>query len=208
MKQSLIISMLLIAFNIILMSACNADERKGLILTKEGITQIQANLGKTPLFDKTLQQMKLEVDAEIEKGIDTPVPRDFSGGYTHQRHKANFFLLQKAGVLFQILEDEKYANYVRDMFFQYEAMYKGLPLHPQTRSYARGKLFWQSLNDSNWLVYAAQAYDALPLTGGHTDRSDTTAVYAARGKACNNPLRSGIRPKRHAQSVSGYLRGS
>ena len=161
MKPSMIISLLLVAFNLIVMTACNASERSGLILTKEGITKIQANLGKTPLFDTTLQRLKQEVDAEIAKGIDTPIPRDFSGGYTHQRHKANFFLLQKAGVLFQILEDEKYANYVRDMFFQYEAMYKELPLHPQTRSYARGKLFWQSLNDSNWLVYAAQAYDAI-----------------------------------------------
>ena len=83
------------------------------------------------------------MDAEIELGIDTPVPKDFSGGYTHQRHKRNFFIMQKAGVLFQILQDEKYAVYVRDMLFQYEAIYKDLPLHPQTRSYARGKLFWQ-----------------------------------------------------------------
>jgi len=136
-------------------------ERKGLILTKEGIQKIQADLGNIPLFDKTLQALQKEVDAEITKGIDTPIPKDFSGGYTHQVHKANFFMLQKAGVLFQILEDEKYARYIRDMFFQYEAMYKDLPLHPQTRSYARGKLFWQCLNDSNWLVYAAQAYDAI-----------------------------------------------
>lgn len=47
------------------------------------------------------------------------------------------------------------------MLFQYEAMYKDLPLHPQERSYARGKLFWQCLNDSNWLVYMSQAYDAI-----------------------------------------------
>jgi len=136
-------------------------ERKGLILTKEGIKKIQADLGTIPLFDSSLEALKKEVDAEIEKGIETPLPKDFSGGYTHQRHKANFFMLQKAGVLFQILEDEKYAKYIRDMFFQYEAMYKDLPLHPQTRSYARGKLFWQCLNDSNWLVYAAQGYDAI-----------------------------------------------
>ena len=69
--------------------------------------------------------------------------------------------MQKAGVLFQILADERYANYVRDMLFQYEAMYKDLPLHPKERSYARGKLFWQCLNDSNWLVYVSQAYDAI-----------------------------------------------
>jgi len=137
-------------------TTAKATERKGLILTKEGIKKIQADLGNIPLFDASLKAMQKEVDAEIAKGIDTPIPKDFSGGYTHQRHKANFFMLQKAGVLFQILEDEKYANYIRDMFFQYEAMYKDLPLHPQTRSYARGKLFWQCLNDSNWLVWLSE----------------------------------------------------
>ena len=161
MKINIKLSFLFIAFSLMLSLAVNAKERNGLILTKEGIQKIQQGLGKTPLFDHSLALIKAEVDAEIKMGIETPIPRDFSGGYTHQRHKRNFFMLQKAGVLFQILEDEKYANYVRDMFFQYEAMYKTLPLHPQTRSYARGKLFWQSLNDANWLVYASQAYDAI-----------------------------------------------
>lgn len=157
------ISFLLIVFSLMLSAGASAKgkERNGLILTKQGIEKIQAGLGKTPLFDSTLQKLQQEVDAEIETGIDTPIPKDFSGGYTHQRHKRNFFMLQKAGVLFQILEDEKYAIYIRDMLFQYEAMYKDLPLHPQTRSYARGKIFWQSLNDANWLLYASQGYDAI-----------------------------------------------
>ena len=161
MKISTGISFLFLAFGLIASLTSEAKERSGLILTKEGIKSIQAGLGKTPLFDSTLKQLQQEVDAEMETGIDTPIPKDFSGGYTHQRHKRNFFMLQKAGVLFQILEDEKYAIYIRDMLFQYEAMYKDLPLHPQTRSYARGKLFWQSLNDANWLLYASQGYDAI-----------------------------------------------
>jgi len=132
-----------------------------LVLTKDGVEQIRAELGNVPLFDATVATVRKEVDAEIELGIDTPIPRDFSGGYTHERHKRNFLILPKAGALYQILEDEKYAVYVRDMLFQYEAMYKDLPLHPQTRSYARGKLFWQCLNDANWLLYASQAYDAI-----------------------------------------------
>jgi len=132
-----------------------------LILTKAGVEKIRAELGTVPLFDTTLENVKAEVDAEIELGIDTPIPKDLSGGYTHERHKRNFLIIQKAGVLFQILEDEKYANYVRDMLFQYEAMYKDLPVHPQTRSYARGKLFWQCLNDANWLLYVSQAYDSI-----------------------------------------------
>ncbi|MGB5166331.1 MAG: alginate lyase family protein [Woeseiaceae bacterium] len=132
-----------------------------LILTQEGVAKIRSALGTVPLFDSSLASVKAEVDAEIAAGIDTPIPRDYSGGYTHERHKRNFIIIQKAGALYQILEDKKYARYVRDMLFQYEAMYKDLPLHPKTRSYARGKLFWQCLNDANWLVYVSQAYDAV-----------------------------------------------
>ena len=139
----------------------HAGEHPNLIMTKAGVEKIRAELGTVPLFDATVKKIQAEVDAEIELGVDTPIPQDYSGGYTHERHKRNFFIIQKAGALYQILEDEKYANYVRDMLFQYEAMYKDLPLHPKTRSYARGKLFWQCLNDSNWLVYVSQAYDAI-----------------------------------------------
>ncbi|WP_152285819.1 alginate lyase family protein [Flavicella marina] len=132
-----------------------------LILTKQGVKDIRAQLGTIPVFDNSLKKVKEEVDAEIEAGIDTPIPKDYSGGYTHSRHKKNWFVLQKAGLLYQILDDEKYAIYIKDMLKQYEKMYKTLPLHPKTRSYARGKLFWQALNDANWLVYVSQAYDCI-----------------------------------------------
>ncbi|MGB5739262.1 MAG: alginate lyase family protein, partial [Woeseia sp.] len=130
-------------------------------MTKTGVEKIRSELGKVPLFDAMVAKVRAEVDAEIALGIDVPIPLDYSGGYTHQRHKQNFFIMQKAGALYQILEDEKYARYVRDMLFAYEAIYMGLPLHPKERSYARGKLFWQSLNDANWLVFVSQAYDTI-----------------------------------------------
>ncbi len=137
------------------------QEHPSLILTKKGVTEIRSNLGKLPLFDASLKSVQAEVDAEILNGIEVPIPKDYSGGYTHERHKKNFLIMQKAGVLYQILNDEKYAKYVKDMLLQYAEMYPTLPVHPQTRSYARGKLFWQCLNDSNWLVYSAQAYDCI-----------------------------------------------
>ena len=139
----------------------NSEQHPKLILTSQGVKDIRAQLGKIPIFDNSLQAVKEEVDAEIALGIEVPIPKDYSGGYTHVRHKQNWFVLQKAGILYQILEDEKYAKYVKDMLMQYEKMYKTLPLHPKTRSYARGKLFWQCLNDSNWLVYVSQAYDCI-----------------------------------------------
>ncbi len=138
-----------------------AGARPKVVLTHDGVQKIRAALGAVPLFDATVARVKEEVDAEIEAGIDTPIPKDYSGGYTHERHKRNFFIMQKAGALYHILEDEKYASYIRDTLFQYAAMYRDLPLHPKKRSYARGKLFWQCLNDANWLVYVSQAYDAI-----------------------------------------------
>ena len=137
------------------------QEHPNLILTSQGVKDIRAQLGTIPIFDNTLKAVQEEVDAEIASGIEMPIPKDYSGGYTHDRHKLNMVIMQKAGVLYQILDDEKYAKFVKDMLMQYEAMYKTLPIHPKTRSYARGKLFWQCLNDSNWLVYVSQAYDCV-----------------------------------------------
>lgn len=139
----------------------SSEQHPNLILTSQGVKDIRAQLGSIPIFDNSLQAVKEEIDAEIASGIEVPIPKDYSGGYTHVRHKRNWVVLQKAGVLYQILDDEKYAKYVKDMLMKYEEMYKTLPLHPKTRSYARGKLFWQCLNDSNWLVYVSQAYDCI-----------------------------------------------
>jgi hypothetical protein len=139
----------------------NDQEHPGLILTKQGVKDIKANLGSIPIFDKTLAAAQKEIDAEITNGFEVPVPKDYSGGYSHETHKKNYVLMQKAGVLYQILEDDKYARFVKDMLFAYAKQYPTLPVHPKPRSYARGKLFWQCLNDSNWLVYTSQAYDCI-----------------------------------------------
>ena len=151
----------LLFVSLLICTGIGAQEHPNLILTKSGVESIRKNLGTTSLFDSSLKTVQNAIDKEIASGIDVPIPKDYSGGYTHERHKRNFLAMQKAGVLFQILNDEKYAVYVRDMLFSYESLYKTLPLHPKERSYARGKLFWQCLNDSNWLVYTSQAYDCI-----------------------------------------------
>ncbi len=171
MKKKRIIKVCLLAILMSINFSCNKEKatklsyskidskHPNLILTVPGVQKVKSNIGKLPILDTSIKTMKAEVDKEISKGIDVPIPRDFSGGYTHERHKRNFFMLQKAGLLYQILDKEKYGIYVRNMLMEYAKIYQTLPLHPQKRSYARGKLFWQCLNDSNWLVYVSQAYD-------------------------------------------------
>ncbi|HAA10613.1 MAG TPA: heparinase, partial [Cytophagales bacterium] len=132
-----------------------------LILTEGGARNLREALGQAPLLDKTFAQTVSEVDAAMLRGIDVPIPKDRAGGYTHEQHKSNFFILQKAGVLFQVTQEEKYAQYVKEMLFAYKDLYPTVDRHPATRSYARGKFFWQCLNDANWLVYMSQAYDCI-----------------------------------------------
>ena len=131
---------------ILAMSFLQAQEHPNLILTQKGVKEIRQQLGKVPLFDASLADVVKEVEAEMAKAINVPVPKDMAGGFTHVQHKKNYLVLQKAGVLYQILEDEKYAVYVRDVLIEYAKLYPTLPIHPQERSYARGKIFWQCLN--------------------------------------------------------------
>ncbi|WP_296633675.1 alginate lyase family protein [Polaribacter sp.] len=155
----------------LLFSACskeasditNLENKKhpNLILTSQGVSEIKSQLGAIPIFDETLALAIKEVDAAIDKGIDVPIPKDMAGGYTHTQHKLNYANMQKAGVLFQLLEDEKYAIFVRDMLLAYAKIFPTFDTHPEPRSYATGKFFWQCLNDSNWLVYTSQAYDCI-----------------------------------------------
>jgi hypothetical protein len=138
-----------------------AGEHPRLILTKNGADRIKKELGTAPLFDNTLSKVKQEMDLVVNQPINIPVPKDAGGGYTHERHKKNYSEMYKAGVLYQIYGDLKYASFVKNMLNEYAKMYPALPLHPVQKSNYRGKLFWQGLNECVWLVHAAQTYDCI-----------------------------------------------
>ncbi|MDF1695801.1 MAG: heparinase II/III family protein [Saprospiraceae bacterium] len=137
-----------------------AQSYPGLILTTQGVEKIKSEV-HPPLFKKTLQSAIEKVDHAILEGIDVPTPKDMAGGYTHEQHKNNYKYMQLAGALYQINGDKKYAEYVKQTLMQYADKFSSWPVHPTNRSYATGKVFWQCLNDSNWLVFTSQAYDAI-----------------------------------------------
>jgi len=166
MSNHSLLTLLFVALGIV--SSCTSnntpvtkDSHPSLILTNDGLAEIKSGLGNAPKFDNSLAISIKQVDEAITKGIDVPVPKGLAGGYSHEVHKQNFFMVEKAGNLFQITGDEKYAIYIRDMFLEYAKLFPTYGRHPATRSYAPGKFFWQSLNDANWLVYTSQAYDCI-----------------------------------------------
>ncbi len=158
-----------------------AQEHPSLLLTPESVELIKTNRGKSPAFDASVDKIIESAEREIAKGIDVPIPKDAAGAYTHERHKDNYMAMYNAGVAYQLTGENKYADFVIAMLLDYADMYPTLPMHPITTSPVRGKLFWQTLNDSVWLVHTAVAYDCVydRLTNKQRKKIERDLFYPA-----------------------------
>lgn len=132
--------------------------------------QMRSDGSRYPVFAKEQQRAERLVRGMIKAGIDVPVPKDKGGGYTHEQHKRNYQAIQAAGALYRLTGDKVYADYARDLLLGYAKLYPGLGAHPQGRGQIPGRLFWQTLNDSVWLVSAVQGYDAIRDSLSAADR--------------------------------------
>ena len=138
--------------------------------TKTEAAMVKTSIGKYPLLNRSFEEIKKEVDPWIGKDIDVPFPKDPAGGYTHEKHKNNYILLFNSGVLYNLTGDNKYALLVKDILLKYAVLNPTLKNHPQATSSSPGHIFWQALNDANWLVYAGMAYDLVYNFIPSTDR--------------------------------------
>ncbi len=127
--------------------------------TKTEAADVKKSLAKYPLLTQSYNDIKKEVDAWAGKDIDVPFPKDPAGGYTHDKHKYNYTLIFNSGILYNLTGDIKYARLVRGVLLKYATLNPTLKNHPQATSSSPGRIFWQALNDANWLVYAGMAYD-------------------------------------------------
>jgi hypothetical protein len=141
-------------------ASLNAQSHPTLFLSKQEAASIRANASKYPLLDRSLREAKQIVAQALAAPIDVPPPGE-AGGYEHERHKQNYREMQLAGQLYQITGDVRYARFVRDMLEKYAVLYPTLGPHPLSKDQAPGKLFHQSLNEANWLVATAIAYDCV-----------------------------------------------
>jgi oligo-alginate lyase len=127
--------------------------------TKAEADEVKANLTTNSLLTQSYINIKKDVDEFVGKDVDVPYPKDAAGGYTHDKHKTNYTLMYNSGVLYNITKDVKYATLVKNMLLKYAALNPTLKNHPQATSTSPGRIFWQALNDANWMVYAGMAYD-------------------------------------------------
>jgi oligo-alginate lyase len=129
--------------------------------TKAEAAEIKRDITKYPLLTRSYNEIKNEVDAWIGTDVDVPFPKDPAGGYTHDKHKANYMLMFNSGILYNLTGDNKYASLVKQLFLKYAKLNPALKNHPEATSSSPGRIFWQALNDANWLVYTGMAYDLI-----------------------------------------------
>jgi hypothetical protein len=129
--------------------------------TKAAAAEIKRDITKYPLLTRSYNEIKNEVDAWIGTDVDVPFPKDPAGGYTHDKHKANYMLMFNSGILYNLTGDNKYASLVKQLFLKYAKLNPALKNHPEATSSSPGRIFWQALNDANWLVYTGMAYDLI-----------------------------------------------
>lgn len=163
------LNLYVVPFLMFITLGCSA---KNLLETPEQVVAMQKAAMGEGSFASEFKKRKAAVDATFDQKINVPMPADAGGGYTHEVHKKNYALMRDAGRLFLITKEQKYADLVRDILFEYADMYPTLPLHPKQKEQSPGKLFWQSLNEAVWLVYSIQGYDAVKsaLTQQSQDR--------------------------------------
>ena len=115
-------------------------------------------------FDLTLKQAQSKLDALIDTPLTIPVPKDPGGGYTHETHKANFTLMYDAGQLYQLTGEKKYADFAGKMMLAYADVYPSWGIHPAKKEQSPGRMFWQNLNESMFLLHTAPSYGAVKET--------------------------------------------
>ncbi|AXB79513.1 alginate lyase family protein [Novosphingobium sp. P6W] len=137
------------------------DDAHPVLMDASSLSGIGAKAQAYPLFGEELARVSKNVDAAMKAGISVPVPKDAGGGASHEQHKRNYTALYGAGQLYRMTGERRYADFARDMLLAYAKLYPTLGPHPAASNQAAGRLFWQSLNDSVWLVYGIQGYDAV-----------------------------------------------
>jgi hypothetical protein len=149
----------LLFFSIFAFAQYSISQHPVSFFTKEESLLVRSSIKTQPLLNESFQILKKETDLWLNKEVDVPFPKDPAGGYTHERHKANYLLMFNSGVLYNITGEQKYADLVRKILLKYATLNPTLKNHPQATSTSPGRIFWQALNDANWMVYTGMAYD-------------------------------------------------
>ena len=126
-------------------------------------------------FDQTIAAAERNLDVVMRAPLTIPTPKDPGGGYTHETHKANGFMLYDIGQLYKLTGEKKYAKFAGKAMLDYAEVYPSYGIHPAKKEQSPGRMFWQNLNESMFLLNVSQTYDAIKdtLTSEQREKVET-----------------------------------
>lgn len=136
-------------------------QHPSLLLTRDEVSVMKQGAAEAPLFAKALSHLQQQAEASLTEPVSVPMPRDGGGGPVHEQHKSNYYAMFHLGMAYQFTGDVRYARKAADIMLEYARLYPTMGLHPLKMSSVRGRLFWQTLNESVFLLHTAVAYDCI-----------------------------------------------
>ncbi|EMB9227621.1 heparinase II/III family protein [Vibrio harveyi] len=131
-----------------------------ILLTEAEVELLRKEVGKPSLIGKSIEANRKELEAFMRLPLDVPGHGE-AGGYEHNRHKQNYTYMNLAGRLFLITQEEKYAQFVKDLLAIYAEKYLTFDFHVQKNTNPTGRLFHQILNEHCWLMFTSLAYSCV-----------------------------------------------
>ncbi|WP_045409627.1 heparinase II/III domain-containing protein [Vibrio jasicida] len=131
-----------------------------ILLTEAEVELLRKEVGKPSLMGKSIEANRKELEAFMRLPLDAPGHGE-AGGYEHNRHKQNYTYMNLAGRLFLITQEEKYAQFVKDLLAIYAEKYLTFDFHVQKNTNPTGRLFHQILNEHCWLMFTSLAYSCV-----------------------------------------------
>ncbi|ELA7357267.1 heparinase II/III family protein [Vibrio alginolyticus] len=144
-----------------------------ILLTEAEVELLRKEVGKPSLMGKSIEANRKELEAFMRLPLDVPGHGE-AGGYEHNRHKQNYTYMNLAGRLFLITQEEKYAQFVKDLLAIYAEKYLTFDFHVQKNTNPTGRLFHQILNEHCWLMFTSLAYSCVASV--MTEEERTAAV--------------------------------
>ncbi|MDW3112577.1 heparinase II/III family protein [Vibrio sp. 1727] len=131
-----------------------------ILLTEAEVELLRKEVGKPSLMGKSIEANRKELEAFMRLPLDVPGHGE-AGGYEHNRHKQNYTYMNLAGRLFLITQEEKYAQFVKELLAIYAEKYLTFDFHVQKNTNPTGRLFHQILNEHCWLMFTSLAYSCV-----------------------------------------------
>ncbi|MGI3019251.1 heparinase II/III domain-containing protein [Vibrio alginolyticus] len=131
-----------------------------ILLTEAEVELLRKEVGKPSLMGKSIEANRKELEAFMRLPLDVPGHGE-AGGYEHNRHKQNYTYMNLSGRLFLITQEEKYAQFVKDLLAIYAEKYLTFDFHVQKNTNPTGRLFHQILNEHCWLMFTSLAYSCV-----------------------------------------------